>query len=154
MAERIAPAVTDTLKDLLGDGRYADLTVTCGQRKWRVHKNIVCTRCTFFEKAVDGRFAESKTDTVDLKDNHPNAVAAMIRYLYTDDLDDSIHATDDDGEWKQLAMTVQVHKIGDQFGLKRLADLATAKFEACLKSHAHNAPGFLETIEMVSTPLM
>jgi hypothetical protein len=39
-------------------GKYSDLKITCGPDVHNVHKNIVCTRCRFFERAE--RFAVGK----------------------------------------------------------------------------------------------
>lgn len=45
--------------DLLGlykSGRLSDLTVSCGGRKYRVHKAIVCAQSPFFDRACAGSF--------------------------------------------------------------------------------------------------
>lgn len=38
------------------DGKYSDLTVVCGERTYRAHKVLLCTRSQFFAKACDGGF--------------------------------------------------------------------------------------------------
>jgi hypothetical protein len=35
----------------LASGKYSDLTITCGKDTYKVHKNIVCLRSGFFERA-------------------------------------------------------------------------------------------------------
>lgn len=57
MAEGATPGITATIRSLLGDARYADLTITSGTRKWRVHKAIVCTRSDYLAKLVERRVA-------------------------------------------------------------------------------------------------
>jgi len=37
-------------------GKYADLTITCGERSWNVHEIVVCAQSDFFTKACDGAF--------------------------------------------------------------------------------------------------
>lgn len=41
--------------DLLESGLFADATITCGDRTWKVHKSIIC-RCEWFKKAFAGNF--------------------------------------------------------------------------------------------------
>lgn len=41
--------------DLLESGLFADATITCGDRIWKVHKSIIC-RCDWFKKAFTGDF--------------------------------------------------------------------------------------------------
>lgn len=40
---------------LLTSGLFADATITCGERAWKVHKSIIC-RCEWFKKAFGGNF--------------------------------------------------------------------------------------------------
>lgn len=44
---------------LLESGKYSDLTVTCGDRSWRLHKSIVCLHSDFFASACDRPFKVS-----------------------------------------------------------------------------------------------
>ncbi|KXT11279.1 hypothetical protein AC579_1674 [Pseudocercospora musae] len=107
---------------LHGDKRYADLTICCGERRWKVHKAIVCGGCKFFEKACDGRFKEATNNTVTLEDDSPNGVAAMLRYLYTEDYDD----TSDQERCAPLLFNIH-------YDLPDLVKLATQKFQSRMK---------------------
>lgn len=44
---------------LFESGRFADVLVTCGPRSWNLHKNILCTRSVWFEKALTGSYVVS-----------------------------------------------------------------------------------------------
>ncbi|KAI5362582.1 Putative BTB/POZ domain-containing protein [Septoria linicola] len=146
MALNNAKPVLDSIRGLLGDSRYADLTITCGERKWRVHKAVVCTRCEFFAKAVDRRFKESTDNIVDLEEDPPKAVAAMMRFLYTDDYDDTVDEADNEEVWKPLPTNIQVHATADKYGLTQLADLAIAKFKSHLNGIELQDMGFDEAV--------
>lgn len=37
---------------------YADATINCGDRTWRVHKIIVCGRSTYFKDVFDDPSSE------------------------------------------------------------------------------------------------
>ncbi|KAF4461277.1 Speckle-type POZ [Fusarium albosuccineum] len=75
-------AFSEALNSLYSAGAYSDLTIKCGNKRHRVHKALVCTRSPFFAKACSGPFKESQTNVIDLVDDDPEAVDAMIFYLY------------------------------------------------------------------------
>lgn len=41
---------------LLESGNFADVTVTCGARTWKLHKLILCSRSRFFDKALSAPY--------------------------------------------------------------------------------------------------
>ncbi|KAH7011365.1 hypothetical protein EDB80DRAFT_876030 [Ilyonectria destructans] len=63
-------------------GVYSDLLIKCGTDEYYVHKILLCTRSPFFAKACDGPFKEGQNGEIDLPDDDPEAVSAMICYLY------------------------------------------------------------------------
>ncbi|KAH8634417.1 hypothetical protein IG631_09817 [Alternaria alternata] len=76
------------MKELLASGDYSDFTFTCGSDTYRVHKNIVCKRSGFFERA--GRFPrpvgeEASEGKVDLPQDEPEIVRLLVQYLYEND---------------------------------------------------------------------
>ncbi|KAF5569597.1 hypothetical protein FPANT_13896, partial [Fusarium pseudoanthophilum] len=77
-------AQSEALANLLKTGKYSDLTISCGNDQYRVHKAIICPRSNFFEAAFSGEFKEAQTGEIDLPDDDPVAVKMMIEYLYHD----------------------------------------------------------------------
>ncbi|CZR45755.1 uncharacterized protein FPRO_15069 [Fusarium proliferatum ET1] len=72
------------LKDLpamLKTGKYSDLTIVCGNNRYRVHRNIICARSKFFDVSCDSGFKESNGEIM-LPDDDPAAVQKMIGYIY------------------------------------------------------------------------
>jgi len=55
MASSGSPAPTRTTT-LLESGKYTDLTVKVNERKWKVHKAVLCTQSDFFAKLCDSGF--------------------------------------------------------------------------------------------------
>jgi len=89
---------------LLESGNFSDVTVSCADKTWKLHKAILCSRSTWFEKALTGNFSvttsklfpwhlcsnayinlpqEAKTGHVDIKNFEPEAIDWLINYIYT-----------------------------------------------------------------------
>ena len=46
------------------DGRFSDITITCGEETFKCHKMILCRRSTFFDRACSGDFIVSQLQPV------------------------------------------------------------------------------------------
>ncbi|KAK7700609.1 hypothetical protein SLS64_010752 [Diaporthe eres] len=86
--------------ELLESGVLADATVTCGDKTWKVHKNII-RRCDWFNKAFSGNFKngkragyltaryagtqEAQTNNVNIsaEDFSPEVVDCTISFIYS-----------------------------------------------------------------------
>lgn len=44
---------------LLATGNFADAEIICGDKTFKIHKSVVCTRSVWFEKALTGGFEVS-----------------------------------------------------------------------------------------------
>lgn len=93
---------TELLHRLLESGLFADVTVTCNGRTWQLHRNILCSRSIWFEKALNGSFVvhkpadlesphyqladkaqEAETGVVEITNFEPEAMDWLITYIYT-----------------------------------------------------------------------
>ncbi|OCL12365.1 hypothetical protein AOQ84DRAFT_285365 [Glonium stellatum] len=70
------------LATLLEAGKYSDLTIVCGVKRYAVHRAIVCSRSGFFDGACSSPFREAQTGIIDLSDDDAEAVEHMVRYFY------------------------------------------------------------------------
>ena len=59
-------------------GKYSDLTLVCGMKRYSVHRALVCSRSEFFEGACRNPFRESETGVIDLTEDDPEAVEHMV----------------------------------------------------------------------------
>ena len=69
--------------ELLKTGQYSDLTLTCGNTTFRVHKAVVCPKCKFFKACLKGGFVEATTSDIKMEETQPGILAAALVYLYT-----------------------------------------------------------------------
>lgn len=45
---------------LLETGNFADAELICGDKTFKIHKSVVCTRSVWFERALTGGFEASR----------------------------------------------------------------------------------------------
>lgn len=64
---------------LLASGQFADLVITCKDRKWAVHRAIICSRSGFFNGACRNWFKEAHSGIIDLSEDDEEAVERMVR---------------------------------------------------------------------------
>lgn len=165
------------MHSLFDNSTYSDLTVTCEERAWRVHKAIVCLRSRWFANALKHgtkvcsvsdplrasrqnhteSTQEAGESTIQLQEIQPNIAETVLRYLYTFEYPDSTESgkalKDDKDGGPALIYCVQVHSAADFFGLEHLGDLAAEKFKPLAEAQC-GEDIFAEAAELVyaSTP--
>lgn len=107
---------------LLESGLFSDVTVRCGDRTWNLHKNILCSRSIWFEKALTGNFEEAKSGIVNIENFEPEAIDSLIRYIYTGICD--IPALSPTTAKTNFVSCFEVYTVGDYFALFSLTKIA------------------------------
>ncbi|KAK6442823.1 hypothetical protein LTR95_000929 [Oleoguttula sp. CCFEE 5521] len=98
------PPLLTGVKSLFGNARYADFTVTCEGRKWKIHKAIVCTQNKWLAKDFEGQddvririlvrkffgaaidlLQDAVKTSFNFEDCRPDVVNAMLSYMYNGD---------------------------------------------------------------------
>ncbi|KAB2104429.1 Kynureninase 2 [Alternaria gaisen] len=83
---RVAPVpMYNTFNDVwsvLKSGAYSDLTITCNNDTYKVHKAIVCERAEFFARNLKFGGKESVSGIINLPDDEPDTIRLLIHYLY------------------------------------------------------------------------
>ncbi|KAK0653080.1 hypothetical protein B0T16DRAFT_455389 [Cercophora newfieldiana] len=72
--------------EVFDSGFLSDCVVKCGDKEWKLHKLLLCSRSKFFKAALTGNFKESATNEVVLHEQHPEIVEKTLRFLSSGDL--------------------------------------------------------------------
>lgn len=57
---------TGILRDLLSQGEYSDMKISCKGRIFNVHRAVVCPQSSFFKTALNGKYAVSPNYSIDM----------------------------------------------------------------------------------------
>ncbi|KAF2169736.1 hypothetical protein M409DRAFT_52243 [Zasmidium cellare ATCC 36951] len=107
------------LRNAFDSGSYSDLTVICKQRKWKVHRMQLVQHSPVFEAMVKGL---SKGEaTLELKDDDPDAVNHMLRYMYHFCYNFSRERT-------TIVENMRVHKVANKYQIPGLAKEAWFRY--------------------------
>ncbi|RWA04142.1 hypothetical protein EKO27_g10959 [Xylaria grammica] len=121
---------------LLASGLFADVTVQCKARQWKLHRNILSIRCEFFRKALEpDKFKESAEMHVEIREQDPDRVYWIIYFIYTGRLPGGALTALED---KTLGMQscIELFEIADFF---TLSTLCTHARDALLEHMVKNA---------------
>jgi hypothetical protein len=101
-----------------------DFKIECGIRSWDVHRFVLFLHSDVLAAACSRNFKEATTGTVDLSDDNPDSVDALVQYCYK--LDYGL---------PQLSLIsneflfhLQVCIVADKYDIAPLQTLATHKF--------------------------
>ncbi|KAK4503133.1 hypothetical protein PRZ48_006560 [Zasmidium cellare] len=116
------------LASAIPNGKYSDLVVECDGHSWRVHKAVLCTQSSFFTKACEGNtWNEASSGIVTLPDDHPEAVCAVMQYLYTSDY--QVKSTPGQTPTLEpLVLDVLVYTLADKLDVQPLVQFAAKRF--------------------------
>ncbi|KAI7164295.1 hypothetical protein KC349_g768 [Hortaea werneckii] len=107
-------------------GKTADFTLICGSDRYLVHRLLLALHSVYFERLFDTEFKEALTGECELHDDHPAAVALMIKYFYS--FDYATDANTDENFANLLEMHAHVYVVADKYGVEDLKQLACRKF--------------------------
>ena len=115
----------DGIKRFHSNEEYSDLAITCKYDEWKVHKIILASQPEFFHSACSGGFREAKESKINLDNDEPGIVNALIHYFYNFDYENAkglYHVN-------ELVLDVHMFNIADKYLVEPLKKLAASKFD-------------------------
>lgn len=135
----------DNLEETFKQGEDCDLTITCGARRWQVHKLILCLHSKVFKKMLRGPFKVSKHGgepspctlitiwsqegsqaEVALDNDDPDVLDTIFRYMYTFEYSFTPSTL---SRMSRLVMSMRVAKAADYYSMPRLGMAARQAFD-------------------------
>ena len=82
--ESDAVPLASDMRNLLDDGILTDVTLVAGERELKVHRAVLAARSPVFRSMFEANMMESRSGRVELTDISPEALGALISFIYTD----------------------------------------------------------------------
>ncbi|OAL00252.1 hypothetical protein IQ06DRAFT_347635 [Phaeosphaeriaceae sp. SRC1lsM3a] len=140
MADIACEELAVELKALLVSGEYSDLEITCGDDSYKVHKAIVCSRSTFFRKAVNFPVGKEAADnSINLSDDDAMVVKLLIDFFYESEYE------------PKLPTIARETQTGEKYDVPALKNLAREKFERACRKYWADAQFPIAALHSLST---
>lgn len=91
-ASPLGSCALSNLHRMFDDTKYSDATICIDQRAPPVHKFVICTQSSYFEKAFRDAFAEGRSGELTFKDGKGAAYWRVFEYLYAGDYSEDLSA--------------------------------------------------------------
>ncbi|KAK8176670.1 hypothetical protein BC567DRAFT_91763 [Phyllosticta citribraziliensis] len=127
-------------------GEHSDMTLKSKDGKeHKVHQIILRAQSGFFDRAFDSKstWKESKVGEMELFNDAPENIQAMIDWMYTFSYESPAHLT---SRQERTLFHVQMYAMGDIYDATPLKDLAARNFDTDVD---HRAELFPETVRAV-----
>ncbi|KAK8131318.1 hypothetical protein PG984_007756 [Apiospora sp. TS-2023a] len=105
-------------------GAFSDLKVFCGAREWNLHRNILSSRCEWFEKVLRSDCKEAHTREITIEESDPGDIEVMLEYIYIGAIDFDTKR----GETPLIDICMRFYDLADFFALPKLQQCAVSQF--------------------------
>ncbi|KAF2091241.1 POZ domain-containing protein [Saccharata proteae CBS 121410] len=144
---------------LLSSGEFSDVVLKARNGDvYHLHKAILCFRSPFFYKAMTSGFKESHTGVVNMSNDDPYIVNALVDYMYKGDYAASQHNAKAcldfcsiNRIYRCIRFHIEMYCLGNLYVIPGLQDEARRRFAATLEKMAGNkvSVDFLSTVKAV-----
>ncbi|PGH04534.1 hypothetical protein AJ79_07060 [Helicocarpus griseus UAMH5409] len=113
------------LKKHLCNSGLSDAILNIREKVVRVHKVILCSHSDVFSKMFLGNWKEAKDDVVELMEDDPQAVEALVEFMYTCDysaVKSQLHGH------ALMSLHIKVFEIADKYNVQPLKGLVRPVF--------------------------
>ncbi|TVU42529.1 hypothetical protein EJB05_08941, partial [Eragrostis curvula] len=108
--------VLDSLGNLLGDEKLADVTFMIKGEVFRAHKFVLAMRSPVFEAELYGPLRDKKMKTIEVEDMQPAVFKGLLHFIYKDSLPDM----DDLDRDETHEMVKHLLVAADRYGMERM----------------------------------
>ncbi|KAL2817686.1 hypothetical protein BDW59DRAFT_165843 [Aspergillus cavernicola] len=147
--------LTKAMNGLRQSKEYSDLSITCQERTFQVHRAIVCPQMPFLKAAMRNNFKEAAASHVDLPADDPDTIDRVFSWCYSGDYDSVNHGSTN---WRPLEcpssarstalLHFRVYIAADKFGMIELRRLAIKKLKQAMCSN-RNSPEHPELVQQI-----
>ncbi|KAI1946633.1 hypothetical protein LOZ53_005262 [Ophidiomyces ophidiicola] len=103
-----------------------DTTLTCKGARFEVHRFVLACHSEFFLNAFRSEWNEAKPGTMDLSEDEPGIIQALVEYVYHLDYT----CFPDTGDIYTLLFHAKVFKLADKYDIYHLRKLALARVKS------------------------
>ncbi|OAP59879.1 hypothetical protein AYL99_04881 [Fonsecaea erecta] len=114
------------LKSFFGSPKFSDFTIKVDEREFKVHKIVIYGQSEYFNRLFNSDWKEALDNKIELKEDDPGAVEAMLRFMYENEYDSGEHSW---GRISPMLFHVRVHAVADKYGVAALKKLSKQKFD-------------------------
>lgn len=75
--------LSDDMSELFENSNFSDVTLTCGNKEFRMHKAILSARSAVFSAMFDSQMLEGISNKVNIEDVDPETMSEVLRFIYT-----------------------------------------------------------------------
>ncbi|KAF4541493.1 putative btb poz domain protein [Lasiodiplodia theobromae] len=114
-----------SLKEHFDTGLYSDLRIKDRNgHEYAVHRNIVCGQSPVLANAckTEHGFKEAQTGVIDLEHDDPDAVKAMLEFMYT-----GSYKTE--GDEIGITQIARIYALGEMYCVSELKEVAATQFK-------------------------
>ncbi|OJD23475.1 hypothetical protein ACJ73_05172 [Blastomyces percursus] len=97
----------------------------------KVHKIVICGQSKYFSHLFDEEWKEVTENSIDLMDDDPRTIEAMIHFMYGFDYDSSGNSR---GRISPMLFNARVYGVAEKYGVSHLKQEAKAKFEDAVRT--------------------
>jgi speckle-type POZ protein len=75
--------LADDLNNLFESPSFSDVTLTCANKEFKMHKAILASRSAVFSAMFEHQMLEGKSNRVKIEDVDPEVMTEVLRFIYT-----------------------------------------------------------------------
>ncbi|KAL2006817.1 hypothetical protein VTN00DRAFT_9485 [Thermoascus crustaceus] len=93
----------------LSTGEFSDFTIVCGDSEWKVHRVILCAQSQYFRVICKECYREGTSRRLELKEEDPDVIQAVLSFLYTDDYETDVIGDSQDANGRDTGEEEEIH---------------------------------------------